>query len=65
MSKGFCGLHGLSTKKSSMTKMKARYCQFYVKFNSAKALLTGQGMVQWTTGKWDTSTKWDTSQKQL
>ncbi len=22
MSKGFCGLHGLSTKKSAMTKMK-------------------------------------------
>ncbi len=24
MSKGFCGLHGLSTKKSTMTKVKAR-----------------------------------------
>ncbi len=23
MSKGFCGLHGLSTKKSAMTKVKA------------------------------------------
>ncbi len=24
MSKGFCGLHGLSTKKSTMTKVKVR-----------------------------------------
>ncbi len=24
MNKGFCGLHGLSTKKSAMTNMKAR-----------------------------------------
>ncbi len=24
MSKGFCGLHDLSTKKSTMTKVKAR-----------------------------------------
>ncbi len=24
MSKGFCGLHGLLTKKSTMTKVKAR-----------------------------------------
>ncbi len=24
MSKGICGLHGLSTKKSTMTKVKAR-----------------------------------------
>ncbi len=25
MSNGFCGLHGLSTKKSAMTKLKARH----------------------------------------
>ncbi len=24
MTKGFCGLHGLSTKKSTMTKVKAK-----------------------------------------
>ncbi len=49
-----------------MTKVKARY---YVNFMSnliqQKLWPTGQGMVQWKTGKWDTSTKWDTSQKQL
>ncbi len=36
MSKGCCGLHGLSTKKSTMTKVKAQTaCSFHVKFNSA------------------------------
>ncbi len=37
MSKGFCGLHCLSTKKSAMTKGRTA-CQFQVNFNSASTL---------------------------
>ncbi len=36
MSKGFCGLHGLSSKKSAMTKSEGQTaCSFHVKFNLA------------------------------
>ncbi len=35
MSKGVCGVHGWSTKKSTMTKSESQTCSFHVKFNSA------------------------------
>ncbi len=39
MCKGFCGLHGLSTKEINNDKSEGqRSCSFHVKFNSVSAL---------------------------
>ncbi len=46
MSKGFCGLHSLSTKKSTMTKMKARQ---HVHLQACKAHDHDH---QWTYMQW-------------
>ncbi len=45
MSKGFCGLHGLSTKKSAMTKVKTRqHVNFISNLIEHKLCPIGHGM---------------------
>ncbi len=37
MSKSFCGLHGLSTKKSTITKVKARHELLHIAADSVRS----------------------------
>ncbi len=45
MSKGFCGLHGLSTKRSTMAKVKARQ---HVNFMSNLIQHMLEPIIKWT-----------------